>query len=86
MYFLFTSIAQLVEQLTFNQLVAGSNPAGCTTFLRLVISHKRTLEDEFVRFETGGCVFIFIITLLVSYEDPQIIESEIKPPPVSSPY
>jgi len=54
--------------------------------LRLVIFHKRTLEDEFVRFELGGCVLIFIITLLVSYEDPQIIESEIKPPPLSSPY
>jgi hypothetical protein len=26
------SLAQLVEQLTFNQLVAGSNPARPTTF------------------------------------------------------
>ena len=31
----FTSIAQLVEQLTFNQLVAGSSPAGCTFSARL---------------------------------------------------
>ena len=27
------SLAQLVEQLAFNQLVAGSNPARPTTFL-----------------------------------------------------
>ena len=73
-------------QLPSKQSTAGSNPAECTTFLRLVIFHKRTLEAELVRFETGGYVLILIITLLVSYEDPQIIESEIKPPPVSSPY
>jgi hypothetical protein len=30
--FYYGSLAQLVEQLTFNQLVAGSNPARPTTF------------------------------------------------------
>ncbi len=30
------SLAQLVEQLTFNQLVAGSNPARPTTFSDLL--------------------------------------------------
>ena len=34
------SIAQLVEQLTFNQLVAGSNPAGCTFLFYQIISDK----------------------------------------------
>ena len=29
-------LAQLVEQLTFNQRVVGSNPTGHTTFLRLI--------------------------------------------------
>ncbi len=28
-------VAQLVEQLTFNQLVAGSIPAAVTTYLKL---------------------------------------------------
>ena len=27
-------VAQLVEQLTFNQWVTGSNPVGLTTFLK----------------------------------------------------
>src|SRR5690554_5051743 len=35
------SLAQLVEQLTFNQLVAGSNPARPTTFLNIVATSPR---------------------------------------------
>ena len=34
------SLAQLVEQLTFNQLVAGSNPARPTTFLNTVATPR----------------------------------------------
>ncbi len=37
------SLAQLVEQLTFNQLVAGSNPARPTTFSN--ITHCKYPKD-----------------------------------------
>ena len=46
----FGSLAQLVEQLTFNQLVAGSNPARPTIvkpahiFLRVVSSAGRAVD------------------------------------------
>ena len=41
----FGSLAQLVEQLTFNQLVAGSNPARPTKFRK-----KRPMGAFFVSF------------------------------------
>jgi hypothetical protein len=38
------SLAQLVEQLTFNQLVAGSNPARPTIFFVFVLSTFKISE------------------------------------------
>ena len=36
-------LAQLVEQLTFNQLVAGSTPAGLTKVFKAKYSHSKPL-------------------------------------------
>ena len=37
-------LAQLVEQLTFNQLVAGSTPAGLTKVFKAKYSHSKALS------------------------------------------
>ena len=39
------SLAQLVEQLTFNQLVAGSNPARPTIFSFEDVKHRRAISS-----------------------------------------
>ncbi len=39
------SLAQLVEQLTFNQLVAGSNPARPTIFSSEDVKHRRAISS-----------------------------------------
>ena len=41
---LFGSLAQSVEQLAFNQLVAGSNPARPTTIPRVGSSHRLPID------------------------------------------
>ena len=40
-------LAQLVEQLTFNQLVAGSTPAGLTKVFYRKYSHYKPLATPF---------------------------------------
>ena len=37
-------LAQLVEQLTFNQLVAGSTPAGLTKVFKVKFNHSKPLS------------------------------------------
>ena len=39
-------LAQLVEQLTFNQLVAGSTPAGLTKVFKAKYSHYKPLPTS----------------------------------------
>ncbi len=46
-------LAQLVEQLTFNQWVAGSNPARLTTFL---LKYQEVTNRAIVR---GFCFLIY---------------------------
>ena len=49
LYFLYNfwgPLAQLVEQLTFNQLVAGSNPAGLTKVFKAKYSHYKPLPTS----------------------------------------
>ena len=45
-------LAQLVEQLTFNQLVAGSTPAGLTKVFKTKYSHSKTLPTPFYFLKT----------------------------------
>lgn len=40
-------LAQLVEQLTFNQLVAGSTPAGLTKVFKAKYSYSKPLVTPF---------------------------------------
>ncbi len=43
------SLAQLVEQLAFNQLVEGSNPSRPTTFLKVLPVRHRFRRNESLR-------------------------------------
>ena len=36
----YASLAQLVEQMTLNHLVVGSNPTGGTTFLEILLNQR----------------------------------------------
>ena len=50
-------LAQLVEQLTFNQLVLGSSPRGCTIFQALIVYrlvHRPVTAKGGVQFSVGA--------------------------------
>ena len=48
--FLHSSVAQLVEQLTVNQLVAGSSPARGAKFSQPVKFYSELTEDQKIKF------------------------------------
>ena len=58
--FVLGRVAQLVEQLTFNQWVVGSNPAALTTFLFLIFIVLKKLVVRFA-FNINYSIIVFCL-------------------------